>query len=231
MRYFRARDYSAPCVHTGRPDARGAGMDRLCGRCADSRSSPLWVVRLLLVVGLLVAAHSPGFPVGDDPETRHTLGGQRGGHVVVEPFGPDAKPDQLTRAQLRTDVEQWLRAAGIPVFTAEQAAKQLGKPALHVRVTWTRDTRHRLYAVHISVEFQQVVALVRNAAVRVLAPTWRAEGVGTVAADHLQTIRQDLRNYVEDFIGDYLIMSPPAPAELAVPSPDDERPRSPGDKP
>ena len=96
-------------------------MGRSWVHYADGRSWPLWVVTLLLVSALLVVAHRTGFAVGDDPETRHTLGGQHGVYVVVDQFGPDATGKELTREQLQTDVEQLLRTAGIPVLTAAQA--------------------------------------------------------------------------------------------------------------
>ena len=195
------------------------------------KSYLLWAVRWLLALSFLIAANRAALAIGDDPESRHTLGEQRGVHVVVEVMGLDTEQEKLIRVELQAYVEQSLRAAGIAVFTAEQASKQLGKPALHVRVALNKDGRHRLYAVHISLEFQQEVALVRNAAVQVVAPTWRAEGVGTVAEDQLRIIRQDVGTYVADFIRDYLTMNPPGTKEPAGPLPHNNRPRSPVDKP
>lgn len=231
MLQFRSPDNLTPFFRAVRPYARATamGFSRVDG--ADSESWQLWVVKLLPVLAFLVVPHGTGFAVGDDPETRHTLGGQRGVHVVVEPFSLDIKREHFTREQLRADVEKLLRTACITVLTAEQAEKQPGKPALHVRVMLTRDSRHRLYVVHIGLAFQQEVALVRNAAVRIIAPTWRAEGVGTVAEDQLRTIRQDVGTYVEDFIRDYLIMSPLGAKEPVAPSSHSTHPRSRADKP
>jgi hypothetical protein len=155
------------------------------------------------------------FAAGDTPEARRSLRHLPGIQVVVEPLDAEAERDGLSRVRLQADVKHWLRMAGIHVLTTAEQIKQPGCPALHVQVMTTKDVQKGLYAVALTVELQQNMLLAHDSSIRMMAATWRAEGMGFVVAKRLCAIRADIQVYVDDFIEDYLTMNPQSPIEYA----------------
>ena len=132
---------------------------------------------------------------------RATLKGVNTVEVVVEAMDPVAERDGLTRAQLQADVEERLRQAGMtvgPTLTGH----------LYVNVDTVKGEHGQTYAYNVSVQYIQQVALARDPKAPIFAPTWDTGGVGMIAANRLSEVRQDVTNYVDQFIKAYLEQNP-----------------------
>ena len=121
--------------------------------------------------------------------------------VVVEAMDPNAEHDGLTRSQLQTEVEARLRQAGITV-----GSNLTGH--LYVTVDTAKGDKGQTYAYNVEVEYVQQIVLPRDPQAPVYAPTWETGGVGLIAASRLREVRQDVANYVDQFIKAYLEQNP-----------------------
>ena len=155
--------------------------------------------RIVLTVALLILA-VPAWGQ-DGAAQRATLKGITIVEVVVEAMDPVAEQDGLTRAQLQTDVEVRLRQAGItvgPTLTGH----------LYVNVDTVKGDHGQTYAYNVSVQYVQQVVLARDPKAPIFATTWDTGGVGMMAASRLHEVRQDVANYVDQFIKAYLEQNP-----------------------
>jgi hypothetical protein len=121
--------------------------------------------------------------------------------VVVEAMDPMAEHEGLSRSQLQADVEERLRQAGItvgPTLTGH----------LYVNVDTVKGEHGQTYAYNVSVQYVQQVVLARDPKAPVFAPTWETGGVGMVAANRLREVRQDVANYVDQFIKAHVEQNP-----------------------
>src|SRR5437879_13447851 len=109
---------------TGIPPAR----ERAMGTHAYTTSSIVRVLIGLAVLWGLIGLSGAGGWARDTEYTRATLRGLEGVWVVVEGLGPDVEQAGLTKQQLQTDVELWLRKAGIPVLTEKVVLEVPGAP-------------------------------------------------------------------------------------------------------
>lgn len=171
----------------------------------------LWSEREILVIACTTAVALMvvlAFSARADSELeRATLKGLPGVFVLVEQMDPDAERDGLAQSTLTKDVEQRLRETGIRVLTRPELLATPGKPYLYLRVYAVRATGETagVYAYSISLELKQEVRLTRASPVRSLAATWRAtEEVGTVQAARLSSVRDKVRDMVDQFINAYL---------------------------
>jgi hypothetical protein len=157
--------------------------------------------RRSLVVGIsLLLLPASAWGQGSTAQ-RATLKGINTVEVVVEAIDPAAEQDGLTRSQLQTDVEGRLRQAGIvvgPTLTGH----------LYVNVDTVKGEHGHTYAYNVSVQYVQQLALARDPKVPIFAPTWDTGGVGMIAANRLREVRQEVANYVDQFIKDYLEQNP-----------------------
>jgi hypothetical protein len=155
--------------------------------------------RLALGIALpLVAAPAWG---QDGPAQRATLKGVNIVEVVVEAMDPVAERDGLTRAQLQTDVELRLRQAGIPVGPTLTGH-------LYVNVDTATSDHGQTYAYNVVVQYLQQVVLARDPKAPIFATTWETGGVSMIAASRLREVRQDVANYVDQFIHAYREQNP-----------------------
>jgi hypothetical protein len=154
---------------------------------------------VVLILALpLLAAPARG---QDGAAQRATLKGVTIIEVVVEEMDPVAERDGLTRSQLRTDVELRLRQAGItvgPTLTGH----------LYVNVDTVKSDHGQTYAYNVVVQYVQQVVLARDPKALVFATTWETGGVGMIVVDRLREVRQDVANYVDQFIKAYLEQNP-----------------------
>jgi len=149
------------------------------------------------------------FPVValDNQGERETLAGLTGVGVLVEEMNPDAEKDGLARSTLQTDVELKLRQAGIRVLSKDEWLAAPGRPSLYLNVNTF--SRTGLYAYCILLKVKQRVTLIRNLATTSWGTTWDSRGfMGTVGADNLHTVRDDVRDQVDQFINAYLAANP-----------------------
>ena len=164
-------------------------------RLTVARSRP----RILLTLALLLPTASAW---GEDSAAqRATLQGVTVVEVVVEAMDPVAEQVGLTRSQLQTDVEARLRQAGIPVGPSLTGH-------LYVNVDTFKGGHGQTYAYNVSVQYIQQVVLARDPKTPFFAATWEVGGVGMFAADRLHEVRQDVANYVDQFIKAYLEQNP-----------------------
>jgi len=160
-----------------------------------------WTTALAFTVALV-------FPAWADSELeRATLKGLPGVFVLVEQIDPDAERYGLAPSALTKDIEQKLRQAGIRALTRPELPATPGKPYLYLRVYAVRGTGEAagLYVYSIGLELKQEVRLTRVSTVHSLAATWRAtEEVGMVEAARLSSLRDKVRDMVDQFISAYL---------------------------
>ncbi len=117
--------------------------------------------------------------------------------VVVDMIDANAERDGLTRAHLQADVEARLRQAGISVGPTPTGH-------LYVNVDTEKGDDGRMYAYNVEVEYVQQVRLLRDPQALLFAPTWECGGVGLIRTDRLRDVRDDVLNYVDQFIKVYL---------------------------
>lgn len=137
----------------------------------------------------------------DDEQTRPTLRGFQGVHVVVEPLSPAIEKSGLSTSQLQKDTESRLQTAGIKVLSKEEFLKTAGKPYLYVNVNISvLRTQITRYIFYIRVEFNQDVSLISSPMV-VPAVTWSAGGWGIDFS--LENIRGVAKDQIEKFVKAY----------------------------
>jgi type II secretory pathway component PulM len=137
---------------------------------------------------------------------RETLRDLTGVEVVVEQIPADAERDGLSTSQLKKYVESQLGGAGIRVLTHEERRTQPGHAYLYVSINTVKTRSIYSYAIELSLN--QTVRLTRHPTIATFAPTWSAQVAGTTTAEHLDTIREDVSDFVQAFINDYLAMNP-----------------------
>ena len=137
---------------------------------------------------------------------RRPLKGLRTVEVGIEALSSDAVRAGLLHSTIVTDVELRLRQAGIAISRAEAYS---GSPFLYVRVTVLASSAAQ-YAYSVVVELHEPVTLVRDPAVTIRAATWQARGgIATVGSARLsESVRQRVRDAVDEFINDYLAVKP-----------------------
>lgn len=149
----------------------------------------------------------------DDETQRKTLAGLQGVAVEVVPLDdPQVERDGLSPSATQTDVELRLRQPGIPVLTREQSFRTPGKPFLVLSIGVLKATLNGgldIYPYSIKLTLEQLVILARSPGIRGLAVTWSATGMtGVVARERLSTIRDNVRDMVDQFINAYLAANP-----------------------
>lgn len=149
----------------------------------------------------------------DDEIQRKTLAGLQGVAVEVVPLDdPQVERDGLSPSAIQTDVELRLRQAGIPVLSREQSFRTPGKPFLVLSIGALKATPSSgldIYPYSIKLTFEQLVILARSPGTRGLAVTWSATGkTGVVGRERLSTIRDNVRDMVDQFINAYLAANP-----------------------
>ena len=166
---------------------------RLTNRLCRHRRLALGIALLLLPV--------PAWSQESASHNRATLKGINTVEVVVEAMDPMAERDGLVRSQLQTDVESRLRQAGLTV-----GRTLIGH--LYVNVDTMKSNDGKTYAYNVEVEYVQQVLLMRDPQTLYFAPTWETGGVGMIGAARLGEVRQDVANYVDQFVKAYLEQNP-----------------------
>lgn len=148
---------------------------------------------------------------------RDTLVGLQGVHVVVEEMRPEAEKYGLSEQSLQTDVELRLRQYGVRVFSQEESMRTPGRPWLYVNVNPLMS--ETIAAVSISITIKEDTFLQRNKATVVKAATWSTGSVALLGLGRLNTLREDVRDKVDQFINDYYAANPTKkiPDSLPVP--------------
>ena len=154
-----------------------------------------------------------------DPET---LQGVKGIAVVIEILTPDAKAVGLSRERLRTLVELKLRMAGVKVITIRKknlAEALVPSLYLNLNVVETRSNRAYAYVFGATLNFNQLVVLLRDRDIICTATTWDKQqggvrvgtGNGSPATDLTNFAEEIVEIVVDEFLNDYLAANPPKP--------------------
>lgn len=155
---------------------------------------------ICLTAAFLVGLNSSSVQ-GQDPHAQN-LKGITAVAVVVEDLPDGAKVLGLTKDTIRTDVELKLRLAGMRVVTQGEGIVLPGSPSVYVQVTVTNPA----LAANIDLELNQDVLLQRNGQLAPFAVTWRTNSV--LANPTLQSIRNDIKDCVDQFLNDWLSVNP-----------------------
>jgi hypothetical protein len=173
------------------------------------RSIQTKLTMMLILVGLAHTCPAGFQTFGDSELQRPTLRGLQGVEVAVERMAPEAERDGLTRSQVQTDVELRLRQAGIRVLSDEERRTTPGRPYLYIRVSTSKRSVGGLHAYSTDVELKQDAWLVRDQDTKAYgATTWQVAGVGSVGGPRIREVREDVLDYVDEFINAYLAVNP-----------------------
>jgi hypothetical protein len=146
--------------------------------------------------------------LSDWPHERASLAGLTGVTVVVEGMRPDAEREGLRQSTLQTDVELKLRQAGIRVLTEAERILTPGIPRLYLNVNTMLRDEIGAFAFSINLRLMQKVRLDRNPIIVSEGTTWSTGSVGTVGVRELATVRESIRDQVDEFINAYLAANP-----------------------
>jgi hypothetical protein len=164
------------------------------------------LIGLAVLWGFIGLASGESWAGGDSELSRQTLRGVEGVYVLLEDLKPEVERAGLAKQQLQTDVELRLRKAGIRVYTHEELLRAQGQPYLYINAGVLLHS-DGLVSYGITVEFRQRASLDLNA---VSAPvtTWSTGGFGKAGMLHLDTLRDTVCDFVDQFINAYLSVSP-----------------------
>jgi hypothetical protein len=173
-------------------------------------------MKKLLVLFLLIS--SCAYAQQSENSIR-SLRGLKGVWVLVEFLATDIEAVGLSKDNIQTDVELKLRLAGIKVLTKEEWLIEPGSPRLYIRVGYIRvgstmvplpiQKDDTLYAYSIEVELHQNVFLERDPKIyKDGATTWGNGSVGVVGEEKILSIRDHIKDNVDEFINDYLSVNP-----------------------
>jgi hypothetical protein len=149
--------------------------------------------RALLIVSFLIPLQLPSSRA--DPQ----LTGIGAVSVAVEAIAPAAERLGVASADLRTEVERVLKAAGLRVSTADDGDVHLTVTVNAVPIETTRRaTTGIAYTVTVSVDED---ATVQRTGDTLSVQTWRRTGIGVSRpAQTKGAIRDQLKEYVDAFV-------------------------------
>jgi hypothetical protein len=151
------------------------------------------------VVALLVLAAAHPALATDESAGRQTLKGIKVIAVHVDALRPEVESDGLTQAQIKTDVEQRLRASGIQINDGASATLIVNVNAVLV------EQGTPFYAVSAQIDLEQDV-IVRG--LDATAYTWSIGGIAAVGRANLPMVRDFVRGKVDKFIDAYFSVNP-----------------------
>ena len=148
-------------------------------------------------------------PASPDPvqSEADSLKGLPGVFLIVQGLSAEVEADGLTAAAIQADVEAKLRLAGIRGLPREQAV-EAGYPYVYVNVDAIRNPLLPLYAYNVRLELFQAVQSVLEPRARFLAITWQRTRVGSVGAKNLQDVRDEIKQFVDEFVKDWFNANP-----------------------
>ena len=154
------------------------------------------VAMLLLIVSMLPGSRAYG---QGSPATANTLKGLSGVQVLIEELNDAAKALGLDTAAIQTDVELRLRTAGLRVLSDEEERSTPDRPWLYVNVNVVGK------AAAIGVNFSQTARLARTRE-SASVTTWSRTGLAINPT--AESIRNQIKDYVDAFLNDWLSANP-----------------------
>jgi hypothetical protein len=161
-------------------------------------------IRLLLPAALIVCSIGPA-KASDSEIDRASLKGLQGVFVLVEDLNPLEEQAGLKTADVQTDVEEKLKAAGIPLLSKTQDIDTPGMPTLYISVSVASSTTTDLWPFSIDVNLEQQATLKRSPDTFVpTAITWHVGSIGAVDKSNIRSIRDRVNEQVAKFVNAYL---------------------------
>ena len=144
----------------------------------------------------------------DADVSRETLKGLTGFYVLIEELNPNiakyanVQKNNISTQQLKGQVENRLRAAGIRVLSWDEMMKTPGRPVLYVCVN-THEYEKFWYAYDIQVVVRQLVTLVSRPGKPISGDTWSINMTGVMNIGQLQTLYDNLGLLLDRFVQAY----------------------------
>jgi hypothetical protein len=165
-------------------------------------------IRFCLPAALLLCTIPPA-TASDSEIDRASLKGLKGVFVLVEDLNPPEEQAGLKTADVQTDVEKTLQAAGIPLLSKAQDIDTPGMPTLYISVSIASSTATALWPFSIDVNFEQQATLKRNPDTFVpTAVTWHVGSIGAVDKSGISSIRDRVSEQIAKFVKAYLAVNP-----------------------
>jgi hypothetical protein len=161
-------------------------------------------IRFWLPAALLLCSIAPA-TASDSEIDRASLKGLKGVFVLVEDLNPLEEQAGLKTADVQTDVEEKLKAAGIPLLSKTQDIDTPGMPTLYISVSVASSTTTDLWPFSIDVNLEQQATLKRSPDTFVpTAITWHVGSIGAVDKSNIRSIRDRVNEQVAKFVNAYL---------------------------
>jgi hypothetical protein len=161
-------------------------------------------IRFWLPAALLLCLIPPA-TASDSEIDRASLKGLKGVFVLVEDLNPPEEQAGLKTADVQTDVEEKLKAAGIPLLSKTQDMDTPGMPTLYISVSVASSTASDLWPFSIDVNLEQQATLKRSPDTFVpTAVTWHVGSIGAVDKSNIRSIRDRVNEQVAKFVNAYL---------------------------
>jgi hypothetical protein len=156
-----------------------------------------------IMIVLTTACALPALAMDND-QTRPTLKGIAGVHVVVEDLRLEIEEAGLTRDLIAKLAQDKLGSAGIKILSDEEWRETPGNPWLYIYAHVMRRelVKEKVFIFNIDIELKQKVLLVRiQDRQPVFATTWSKAILGKSGS--LDDVRMGLELCLEDFIEAY----------------------------
>jgi len=146
-------------------------------------------IGIAAILGLVLSSIASA----DSDYERRTLAGLRGVHVVAHQPDVEQARAGLSPDELRAEIENPLRSAGVAILTDEESRLAPGVPWLQLLVTVTPIEKKNLYAWSMRLVLLQRACMERDAKICESCATWEATRFGTVGSFQRKSIREDAR--------------------------------------
>lgn len=152
--------------------------------------------RAAILVSLAVLCLTGAAWADDTPGNRATLRGVTAVKVRVAWTSVEAQQDGLRSTDLQADAEQRLGEAGVMVTPAALAL-------LFLDIGTDKNLSMGRYACSLRLDLFQLVKLVRDPTIETFTTTWSLSRAVEVSAANLPTVRDIVRELVDQFIAAY----------------------------
>jgi hypothetical protein len=136
-----------------------------------------------------------------------TLRGLRSVYVWVAPMDSKIEQEGLTVAQIRRDAERQLQREGIKLLPEEEFNRlrrsrnyPLGRLEIIVTIKAIKEGDIKIY--NITVRFSQIAFLSRAPVIKLFAPTWERQTIGS--SEDLSKVTEGVKTGVEAFISAFM---------------------------
>lgn len=160
-------------------------------------------IPVMIVFSLFMCWAAPGSAM-DNNQTRPTLKGLTGVHIIIEDLRLEIEEAGLTRDLINKLARQKLGSADIALLSEQEWRETPGNPWLYIyaHVMKREFVEERVFIFNISIELKQKVVLVRTQDRQpVFATTWSKAILGK--SGNLDDVRMGLELCLEDFIEAY----------------------------